>query len=249
MSATYGRTNLITSFGFSALWRKQCVRQVKIESGDTVFDLMSGMGELWPDIGRRLSGGGRIRAVDFSAEMCARAEETASRLHGVELQMRQEDILDNGISDGAADVVVSSFGLKTFSPEQRARLAEQVARILRPGGVFSLLEISVPRFPPMRWPYMLYLKYAIPFLGRLFLGNPDNYRMLGVYTESFGDCRGFVDDCASAGLEVTERRFFLGCASAVVGRKPTGSVAPTGAAGRGEAGPSDGPDDAATGAR
>jgi demethylmenaquinone methyltransferase/2-methoxy-6-polyprenyl-1,4-benzoquinol methylase len=35
---------------------------------------------------------------------------------------------------------------------------------------------------------MFYLKHIIPGIGRLLLGNPENYRMLGVYTEKFGNC-------------------------------------------------------------
>ena len=41
----------------------------------------------------------------------------------------------------------------------------------------------------LRWPYLFYIKHVIPWVGRAFLGNPQNYRMLGVYTEEF---RGIV---------------------------------------------------------
>ena len=122
--------------------------------------------------------------------------------------------------DGIADVVLSTFGLKTFTREQRARLAREVARVVRPGGRLSLLEISVP--PPLllRWPYMVYIKYFVPLIGRLLLGNPDNYRLLGVYTSRFRDCSEFAAQCTDAGLRVQMRRFFFGCATAVVGEKP-----------------------------
>jgi demethylmenaquinone methyltransferase/2-methoxy-6-polyprenyl-1,4-benzoquinol methylase len=223
MSRTYGIVNLISSFGFCVRWRRQCLDQVEIQAGAVVFDLMSGMGELWPGLATRTGPTGRIRAVDFSPVMCAQSRKTAERLHGVDIELREEDVLQNSIPDGSADIIVSSFGLKTFTSEQRACLAQEVARILRPGGKLSFLEISVPSSPLLRWPYMVYLKYGIPLMGRLLLGNPDNYRMLGIYTEAYQDCSEFVQHCRDAGLQVRQQRFFFGCATGVVGEKPTKS--------------------------
>jgi ubiquinone/menaquinone biosynthesis methyltransferase len=220
MAGTYGVVNLIASFGFCVLWRRQCTGQLEIRPGEVVFDLMSGMGELWPAVAARIGHGSRLCAIDFSPAMCARSRQTAERLTGIDVELREEDILHNSIPDGVADVVLSTFGLKTFTREQRARLAREVARVIRPGGRLSLLEISVPASVLLRWPYMFYLKYIVPLIGRLMLGNPDNYRLLGVYTSRFRDCSEFAAQCTDAGLRVQMRRFFFGCATAVVGEKP-----------------------------
>src|SRR5262249_51416262 len=119
MSRTYGIVNVISSFGFCVRWRRQCLAQVEIRAGDTVFDLMSGMGELWPGLAARIGPSGRIRAVDLSPVMCRQSRKTAERLHGIDIAVQEEDILQNTIPDVAADVVVSSFGLKTFTSAQR----------------------------------------------------------------------------------------------------------------------------------
>ena len=221
MSQTYGIVNLVSSFGFCVRWRRQCIEQVPICAGEVVFDLLSGMGELWPRLAAKVGRGGRICAIDFSPAMCAQARVTVERLRETSIDLRQEDVLQNTIRDSSADVVVSSFGLKTFSWGQRARLAREVARILRPGGKFSFLEISVPPLAPLRWPYMAYLKYIVPWIGRLLLGNPDNYRLLGVYTAAHRDCSEFARHCTDAGLRVRQSSFFFGCATGVVGEKPT----------------------------
>lgn len=60
----------------------------------------------------------------------------------------------------------------------------------------------------------------VPWIGRLMLGNPDNYRMLGVYTRAFGDCRAAATQFREAGLVVAERAFFHGRATAFAGRRP-----------------------------
>jgi len=220
MSATYGVVNLISSFGFCARWRRQCVGEVAIHATDTVFDLMSGMGELWPSVAPHLSAQGKICALDFSPQMCERSQAMARQLKHLQIHVQEEDVLTNSIPDQSADVIVSSFGLKTFNEHQKQRLAHDVARILRPHGRFSFLEISVPSLHLLRWSFMFHLQYIIPLLGRLFLGNPENYRMLGLYTRRFQSCHTFMHYCLEAGLMAKQKEFFGGCATAVIGEKP-----------------------------
>ena len=50
MSNSYSKMNYITSFGFSERWRRKCVEEIQIEKGKNVVDLMTGMGECWKHI-------------------------------------------------------------------------------------------------------------------------------------------------------------------------------------------------------
>ena len=84
----------------------------------------------------------------------------------------------------------------------------------------SLLEISEPEFWPLRMLYMFYLKLVIPLLGKLLLGNPENYRMLGRYTASFGNCTQMNRLLREAGFTVSYRRYFFGCATGIVATLP-----------------------------
>jgi demethylmenaquinone methyltransferase/2-methoxy-6-polyprenyl-1,4-benzoquinol methylase len=110
--------------------------------------------------------------------------------------------------------------LKTFNRDQQSLLATRVADILRPGGAFSFIEISVPRSALLRAVYMAYLKRVIPLVGRVLLGNPECYRMLGIYTEAFGDATHFAECLRRAGLRATYTSYFFGCATGVKGIKP-----------------------------
>lgn len=223
MAATYGLVNLVSSLGFAVLWRRRCVRQVDVRSGWTAVDLMTGMGELCPDIARRIGPAGTIKAIDLSPEMCSRAREHARKLPCV-IDVIEGNVLENDLRPSSADVVYSSFGLKTFSHAQLADLAEQIARILKPGGTFSLLEISVPPNSWIRLPYLFYIQHVIPWIGRMMLGNPENYRMLGRYTTTFGSCASMRRACERAGLLARETSHFFGCATGVYGFKPADSA-------------------------
>jgi len=66
---------------------------------------------------------------------------------------------------------------------------------------------------------MFYLRYVIPTIGRVFMGNPDNYRLLGVYTSNFGRCDQAIEIFREAGFTVQPRSFFFGCATGFRGKK------------------------------
>lgn len=221
MSDTYERVNLVTSFGFSRRWRRQAVDQLRLQPGETVLDWMTGMGEAWPHILGHVGHEGRIAAVDFSAGMLRGAIRRRARWSSYAIDVVQGDALATGRADASADAIVITFGLKTLSQNEIHRLASEVARVLRPGGRFSLIEVSLPPTRSLRWPYRFYIRRVIPQLGRVLLGDPATYRMLGVYTERFGDCRPLVWPFRDAGLEATFVSYFFGCATGLVGRRST----------------------------
>ena len=220
MSATYGLVNLFSSFGFCRRWRRQCIKQAGIPVGSSVVDLMTGMGELCPGLAVRIGPLGKVIAVDNSSVMCEKARQYQDGKLACTVDVLEADALRSDLPDNSADIVISSFGLKTFSNDQIKMLANEVRRILKPNGQFSFVEISVPPSRLLRTPYLFYLKKLIPIVGRLFLGNPNNYRMLGVYTLAFNDCRSALLAFRDAGLETQWRSFFFGCATGLVGRKP-----------------------------
>jgi demethylmenaquinone methyltransferase / 2-methoxy-6-polyprenyl-1,4-benzoquinol methylase len=216
MGKTYEAMNLITSFGFSEFWRSRCVKNARIMPGDHVCDLMSGSGECWRYI---WSAGGRVTAVDFSRVMLGRQRVRQLRHPREKVDIRDENALQTALPDSSMDCVVVSFGLKTLCPNDAARLAQEIYRLLKPGGRFSLIEISNPQgwwlAPLYRW----YLRYLIPFFGRLMMGDMDCYRRLSEYTVAFGSCEPLLPVFAASGLKVQLRRHFFGCATSLTGQK------------------------------
>jgi len=220
MASTYGLTNLISSFGFCERWRRQCVALAQIKPGMTVCDMMTGMGECWPGINNNLKNNGKIISLDFSSDMCRRAMKSKRKYPNLAIEILEQDALSNDIPSSSADCLISSFGLKTLSDMQKDSFVQEIKRILKPNGVFSLVEISVPETGFLKTPYMFYLKHIIPFVGLFLLGNPKNYRFLGIYTERFKNSRSVFDSLKRMGFQASFKSLFFGCATAVWGRKP-----------------------------
>jgi ubiquinone/menaquinone biosynthesis methyltransferase len=220
MSASYDRVNRITSFGFSTRWRRQCVQSLDLAPGMQVVDFLTGMGEAWPYILSGIGPEGHLTAIDFCPGMIQMAEQRRKQFSGYAIELFTEDALNCSLPDDSADAVVATFGLKTFSKIQIESFASEIWRLLKPGGQFSLVEISRPDNSLLAVPYMFYLKNVIPYLGKILLGDPDGYRMLGVYTENFKNCQSIKDRFERLGFELQLQNFFGGCASSLVGRKP-----------------------------
>ncbi len=220
MSKTYGFANWVTSFGFTSRWRRQCVNDLpELKANAEGFDLMSGMGESWTEIQKRINSNSKITAVDISDEMNRKAAEHLKRLKNKNITLKQINILKNDIPSGSADFVVSTFGIKTFNEAQQKMLAKEIGRILKPGGSFALIEISEPKFFLLKWVYMFYLKIMIPLIGSVFLGNAEDYSMLGKYCARFKNSKYFHDCLMEQNLKSNYKNYFFGCATGVYGEK------------------------------
>ena len=215
MGPTYATTNVVSSFGFSEFWRVACVSIANINPDSVVCDLMAGSGECWRYIPKDEA---EIISIDFSDFMNERQVERSKKVNR-SIDIRCENATATSLPDASVDHVISAFGLKTLSQSAISDLTRELHRILKPGGTFSLLEISLPKNPVIRLPYQWYLCSAIPLIGKLMLGDIECYRMLGKYTTEFENCTALIPLFEKAGLEVEYGNHFFGCATSLSGHK------------------------------
>ena len=221
-SSAYRWWSAIASFGMVRYWRGVCVKAIPSDTNPKgeFIDLMAGTGEVWPHLISRFPCLSDIRAIDNSKRM---HEDALKQLHADRIDRishTQANILDADLAENTADCVISTFGLKTFDPEQQARIAIQVHRVLRPGGTFSFIEASDPHNWMLRPLYRLYMDRCLPLVERLALRGAQDFSMIGTYTRNFKNCELFAEALLSEGLEVKMYSHFFGCATGVYGRKP-----------------------------
>lgn len=226
MSKTYGWVNYVSSFGFTKRWREACIEYGNLSKHSKICDMMTGMGELLPGICNKAGKDVEIIAIDLSPVMCTQAREQKKRLEA-EIAIVETNVFANTYENESFDTVLSSFGLKTFTMSDQVRLAKEVDRLLKPGGHYAFVEVAIPPFFPLRLLFTFYLKYIVPLLGALFLGNPDNYKMLYRYTKTHRDSRVFFKALTDCGLAPKYDDLFFGCASLVSGRKQKSSIKAT----------------------
>ncbi|MBL7889427.1 MAG: class I SAM-dependent methyltransferase [Bacteroidia bacterium] len=219
MSNSYERMNYITSFGFSIRWRKQYLKQLKTKNEKVeVIDLLTGMGETWGAITKKYKSA-NITALDFSEGMLEYANNKNQKKFNSKIKVIQQDILNNQLPSDHYDFVTCAFGLKTFNPEQVEILASETKRILKQGGQCSFIEVSKPNNAILTFLYGLYLGKIVPILGKLLLGNPEEYKMLWTYTLKFKNSQQAVELFKKQGLSVTYQSYFGGCATGFIAEK------------------------------
>lgn len=219
MSGSYERMNYITSFGFSIRWRKQSVSWFEKNNEKVkILDLMCGMGETWSFLRNKFPNA-EIDALDFSPEMLKFATEKNNSKFKNSIRIIQDDFLNNSLPSNQYDYVVCAYGLKTFNTEQIEFMAKETHRVLKNGGKFSFVEVSKPKSGFLIHTFGFYLKNVIPVLGKIFLGNPEQYQMLWRYTEKFGNVVNILPIFGNHFSEVAKIDYFGGCASTIMGIK------------------------------
>lgn len=222
-SSNYRRWSAVSSFGFISLWRYQCVARLRTPDKEqpVAVDLMAGTGEVWPYLLRRFPSVQKVTALDISHRMHVQAVERLHYEYSDRITHIEADALKSSLPADYADLLISTFGLKTFNAEQQRMLASQIARILKPGGSFALIEASDPKGWFLRPIYRFYLDRLLPLIERFFLKGANDFSMIGTYTRNFGNSELIKKELQNAGLSVTLRKHFFGCATSVAGFKPT----------------------------
>ena len=93
-----------------------------------------------------------------------------------DITFRQDDCMALHLEDETMDAVTVAFGVRNFEHLQQGY--REMARVLKPGGMLCVLELSTPTNPLIRWFYDLYSMHIIPWIGSLKSGDKNAYRYL-----------------------------------------------------------------------
>ncbi len=161
----YEVVNTLMTFGLDRGWRRRTVAGLALAPGSRVLDLACGTG----DLVRRLEHEQYVAVgVDVSAGMLAAARVDRSPL-------LQGDGLRLPFKDAALDGCVSGFALRNFT--DLAGTLGEIARVLRPGGRASYLDVDEPTALLLRAANRLWCSTAVPAIGAL-LSDAAAYRYL-----------------------------------------------------------------------
>jgi demethylmenaquinone methyltransferase / 2-methoxy-6-polyprenyl-1,4-benzoquinol methylase len=207
----YDRANILMSMGIDRIWRRIAIRELAGAADGDVLDLCAGT----MDFSGMLSGRSRsLTALDFCQEMLDAGRQKAPDARVVCADAREMP-LDSGSFDGC----VAGFGIRNV-PHPAEAVAETL-RVLRPGGVFVVVDF----FQPTSWVARLmagtYNRVVLPLVGGFVSGDSSAYRYLAESMAAWTDRAGFEAMCRDAGFEcITGWELFPPVASIVVARKP-----------------------------
>ncbi|MDA8040322.1 MAG: ubiquinone/menaquinone biosynthesis methyltransferase [Actinomycetota bacterium] len=193
----YDLVNRIMTFGLDSRWRSRAVTLLALRPGSVVVDLACGTADLARELDERSY---RAIGVDFSLNMLRHAGLGTPPLL----------LADAGrlpVRSASLDGVVSGFALRNFS--DLPAVAAELARVLRPGGRLSLLEVSRPRGALLRIGHSLWFRHVVPRMGAV-LSDGAAYRYLPqsvAYLPSQAEMRSLLEE---AGFAEVRQHFVSG---------------------------------------
>ena len=189
IAPSYDFMNTMMTGGLHIRWRNKALRMAgaRLHEGDPkkVLDVACGTGdvsfrlhELFPDA--------HITGLDLSPGMLSIAEKKLAAMDkdaGKHISFIEGDSLKMPFADGAFDMVTVAYGVRNF--ERLEDGYREMRRVLKPGGVLCVIELSEPANPLIKSGYRLYARHIIPLIGRMVSHDTRAYSYL---PESIAAC-------------------------------------------------------------
>ena len=175
ISGNYDGLNRVISFGIDVKWRKKVLKLVAAKNPETILDIATGTGDL--AILMAKTNAKTIIGLDISSGMLevGKKKIVEKKLDSV-IEMIIGDSESMPFSDNHFDAITVSFGIRNFETLEKG--LTEIHRVLKPNGIFVILETSVPEKTPYKQGYKFYSKNILPIIGKLFSKDNVAYRYL-----------------------------------------------------------------------
>ena len=175
ISGNYDGLNRVISFGIDVKWRKKVIQLVTDTKPDSILDIATGTGDLIINFSD--CGASKLVGLDISEGMLSVGrDKIKAKGLGDRIEMIQADSEAMPFEDDSFDAITVAFGVRNFETLEKG-LAE-IYRVLKPGGIFVILETSVPTKTPFKQGYKFHSNVILPTVGRLFSKDKEAYRYL-----------------------------------------------------------------------
>ena len=213
-AADYDRICRIASLGMGQRYRREALERAGLRPGMAVLDVASGTG-LTASEALAISGAsGRVVGVDPSGGMLREARHVGHcTVQGVGEALP--------FADGTFDLLCLGYALR--------HLADLIVafrgfrRVLRPGGLVILLEITEPRSPVAAWLAKQYFQQVVPLLTAWGTRPGSSERLMTYYWDTIHSCvepEAILEAMRQAGFDDVRHEVVHGVFSEYRGRRP-----------------------------
>ena len=218
ISNEYDGLNRIITFGIDTSWRKKVIKIIAKTNPKKVLDVACGTGDLAILTAQKIEEA-TIVGADISKGMLQVGEQKIQKLHlSNRIQLQVADSENLPFDDESFDAVTVAFGVRNFENLDKGLL--EINRVLKKGGVFVVLETSIPTWPIIKQLYLLHSNFLLPFFGKLFSKDPKAYQYLSKSAKNFPFGQAFNNILIKIGfIEVVNLPQTLGVATIYTAKK------------------------------
>lgn len=182
ISDKYDSLNRIISLGNDVKWRKKVLQLVSDTHPKKVLDIATGTGDL--AILMAETPAEKIVGLDISQGMLnVGIQKIKDRQLSDRIEMILGDSENLPFEDNYFDAITVAFGVRNF--ENLEKGFSEILRVLKPGGVFVILETSIPTKFPFKQGYALYTTGIMPLIGKIFSKDKKAYTYLSKSASNF----------------------------------------------------------------
>ncbi len=182
ISGNYDNLNRMISLGTDQGWRRNVLKMVSATNPKSILDIATGTGDLAILLSK--SNANRIVGLDLSAGMLEVGKVKVKALGLSEkIEMIQGDSENLPFQDNTFDAITVAFGVRNF--ENLEKGLSEILRVLKPNGIFVILETSVPTKFPFKQGYNFYMKTFMPLMGKMFSKDQKAYEYLSESAKNF----------------------------------------------------------------
>ena len=182
ISGNYDGLNRVISFGIDVSWRKKVLQLVANTHPKTILDIATGTGDL--AILMTKTNAEKIIGLDISAGMLdVGRKKIENRKLSDKIEMILADSESMPFDNNTFDAITVAFGVRNF--ENLEKGLSEILRVLKPNGIFVILETSIPEKTPYKQGYTFYSKNILPVIGKLFSKDNVAYQYLSESASAF----------------------------------------------------------------
>lgn len=182
ISGNYDTMNRMITLGTDQGWRRKVLKIVSDTQPESILDIATGTGDLAILFSQTQAS--KIIGLDLSAGMLEVGRRKVTELNlDDRLEMVQGDSENLPFEDNSFDAITVGFGIRNF--ENLEKGLTEILRVLKPNGIFVILETSVPTKFPLKQGYNFYTKTIVPIMGKLFSKDQKAYAYLSESAKNF----------------------------------------------------------------
>ncbi|WP_303920177.1 bifunctional demethylmenaquinone methyltransferase/2-methoxy-6-polyprenyl-1,4-benzoquinol methylase UbiE [Draconibacterium sediminis] len=218
ISHRYDFLNHVLSLNIDKIWRRKTINKLRPYQPENILDIATGTGDF--AVAALKLGDVKVTGIDISEGMLnvGREKIKAKKLED-KISFQKADSENLPFNDGAFDAAIVGFGVRNF--ENLEKGLSEIKRVLKPGGVFFVLEFSKPVSFPFKQIYMFYFMRILPLIGRMVSKDSRAYTYLPESVNEFPDGDRFLTILADVGFVQNEcYRQTFGIASIYMAHKP-----------------------------